>query len=68
MKKINQAKVDKVVKSAAVAFGFFSSGLGFVAGVEFGYWPAWGLLGLGLFVGTSALCGILMDSEVEENV
>jgi hypothetical protein len=67
-KKITHAKIDYVVKCAATAFGFFSAGLGLVAGIEFCYWPAWVLLGLGLFAGISALCGIAEEREVEEDV
>lgn len=67
-KKITHAKIDYAVKCAATAFGFFAAGLGLVVGIETNYWPAWVLLGLGLFVGASALWGIIEEREVAENV
>lgn len=67
-KKITHAKIDYVVKCAAVAFGFFAAGLGLVSGIEFGIWYGWVLMGLGLFVGASALWSISEEREVEENV
>jgi hypothetical protein len=65
MKKFN---LDYVVRIIATALSFVSVGIGLVAGIEFGYWPAWVLVGLGLFTGIGALWSVAEEREVEANV
>ena len=65
MKKFN---LDYVVRIIATALSFMSVGIGLVAGIEFGYWPAWVLLGLGLFTGIGALWSVAEEREVREDV